>query len=57
MYLNWKKNKAIGKGYKAMQSHQHLLKNRLYQVNQELISYGMYEIDTLMEIIDIMAPE
>ena len=34
-----------------MQSHQKLLKNRLYQVNQELISYGTYETDTLAEIM------
>ena len=51
-YLNLKKNKAIEKGYKAMQYHQNLLKKRLYQVNQELISYGTYEIDNLTEIID-----
>ena len=35
-----------------MQSYQNLLKKRLYQVNQELISYGTYGIDTLEEIID-----
>ena len=37
-----------------MQSHQNSLKNRLYQVNQELTSYERYEIDMLMEIIDIV---
>ena len=42
VYLNWKKNEDIEEGYKAMWSHQNLLKNRLYQVNKELISYGMY---------------
>ena len=26
--------------------------NRLYEVNEEAISYGTYEIDTLTEIID-----
>ena len=34
-----------------MQSHQNLLKNRLCQVNLEVMSYGTYETDTLMEII------
>ena len=33
-----------------MQSHTTLMKNRLYQVNQELIRWGTYEIDTLIEI-------
>ena len=37
-----------------MSFHQHLLKNRLYQVNQELISHGTYEIDTLTEIMDTL---
>ena len=37
-----------------MLSHHNLLKNRLYQVNQELISYGTYEIDTLAEIIEVV---
>ena len=32
--------------------HQCLIKNRLYQANQEILSYGTYEIDTLTEIID-----
>ena len=45
------KNKAIEKVYQTMQSHQHLLKNRLNQVSQELISYGIYEIDTLTEFL------
>ena len=35
-----------------MQSHQNLLNNKLYQVDQELITYGTYEIAKLMEIID-----
>ena len=29
-----------------------VLKNRLYQVNQELIVYGTHGIDTLTEMID-----
>ena len=40
------------KGYKTMQSHNNSMKNWLYQVNQELISYQTYKIDTLTEIID-----
>ena len=39
-YLKCKTNKEINTGYKAMQPHQHLIKNRLYQANQELISYN-----------------
>ena len=35
-----------------MQSHQNLLRKKLYQVIQEITSYGSYEIDTLREIID-----
>ena len=35
-----------------MCSHLNVLKNRLYQVNQEFISYGIYEIVILTEIID-----
>ena len=52
VYLHMKKSKAIEKGYKAMWSHQNLMNNRLHQVNEEYISYGIYEIDTLTEIID-----
>ena len=46
------KNKAIEKGYQAMESHRNVMQNRLYQVNQKLISHGRYEIDKLTEIID-----
>ena len=35
-----------------MQCHQNVLKNRLYQVNQECFSYRTYEINTFTEIID-----
>ena len=34
------------------QPHQDFVKNRLQEVNQELISYGTYKIDTWTEIID-----
>ena len=35
-----------------MCSDQNLIKNILYQGNWELINYGIYEVDTLTEIID-----
>ena len=35
-----------------MRSHQNLLKNRSYQVNQELISYGTYETYTFTKTIN-----
>ena len=51
-YLNWRTNKAIEKGYKAMCSPQDLIKYRLHVVNEELISYSTCESDTLTEIIN-----
>ena len=48
-YQNLKKDIATEKGYKAIQSHQKLLKE-LYYINQELTSYETYEIATTEKV-------
>ena len=48
-YLNCK---AIDKAYKTMFFNWNLMKNRLFQKNQEPIRYRTYKIYTLTEIRD-----
>ena len=39
-------------GRKSCDPHQQLMRNRLYHVDQDHITYSAYEIDTLTQIID-----